>query len=137
MYDLQPESKHITLFKLQLRISNRIRVSCSEVDEPRACYTELSKSGREKQIWCINAHIHIPYHAEAEAPKLWPPDVKSRLFGKDPDAGKDWGQEEKGETEDEMVGWITDSMDMSLKKLWERVKEREAWCATGHGVAKN
>ena len=110
MYDLQPESKHITLFKLQLRISNRIRVSCSEVDEPRACYTELSKSGREKQIWCINAHIHIPYHAEAEAPKLWPPDVKSRLFGKDPDAGKDWGQEEKGETEDEMVGmhhWLS------------------------------
>ena len=43
--------------------------------------------------------------AEAEAPILWPPDEKSRLFGKDPDAGKDWGQEEKGVTEDEMVGW--------------------------------
>ena len=36
---------------------------------------------------------------------LWPPDVKSRLTGKDSDAGKDWGQEEKGVTEDEMVGW--------------------------------
>ena len=44
--------------------------------------------------------------AEAEAPTLWPPDVKSRLIGKDPDAGKDWGQEEKGTTEDEMVGWL-------------------------------
>ena len=43
--------------------------------------------------------------AEAEAPKLWPPDVKSRLIGKDPDAGKDWGQEEKGLTEVEMIGW--------------------------------
>ena len=43
--------------------------------------------------------------AEAESPFLWPPDVKSRLIGKDPDAGKDWGQEEKGATEDEMVGW--------------------------------
>ena len=42
--------------------------------------------------------------AEAEAPILWPPDVKSRLTGKDPDAGKDWGQEEKGLTEDEMIG---------------------------------
>ena len=48
---------------------------------------------------------------EAEAPILWPPDVKSRLtrkdpdIGKDPDAGRDWGQEEKGTTEDEMVGW--------------------------------
>ena len=43
--------------------------------------------------------------AEAEAPVLWPPDVKNWLIGKDPDAGKDWGQEEKGMTEDEMVGW--------------------------------
>ena len=43
--------------------------------------------------------------AEAETPKLWPPDVKNGLIGKDPDAGKDWRQEEKGMTEDEMVGW--------------------------------
>ena len=43
--------------------------------------------------------------AEAEAPILWPPDAKSRLIRKDPDAGKGWGQEEKGVTEDEMVGW--------------------------------
>ena len=42
---------------------------------------------------------------EAETPILWPPDAKSWLVGKDPDAGKDWGQEEKGTTEDEMVGW--------------------------------
>ena len=43
--------------------------------------------------------------AEAETPILWPPDAKSWLTGKDPDAGKDWGQEEKGTTEDEMAGW--------------------------------
>ena len=42
---------------------------------------------------------------EAEAPILWLPDVKSQLIGKDPDAGKDWGKEEKGVTEDKMVGW--------------------------------
>ena len=42
---------------------------------------------------------------EVEAPILWPPDMKSQLIGKDPDAGKDWGQEEKGVTEDEMVRW--------------------------------
>ena len=41
---------------------------------------------------------------EVEAPILWPPDVKSQLFGKDFDAGKDWGQEEKGLTEDETIG---------------------------------
>ena len=43
--------------------------------------------------------------AEAETPMLWPPDAKSWLIRKDPDAGKDWGREEKGTTEDEMIGW--------------------------------
>ena len=43
--------------------------------------------------------------AQAETPMLWPPDVKNWLIGKDPDAGKDWRQEEKGITEDEMIGW--------------------------------
>ena len=43
--------------------------------------------------------------AKVEAPILWPPDAKSQLIGKDPDAGKDWGHEEKGMTEDEMFGW--------------------------------
>ena len=42
---------------------------------------------------------------EVEAPVLWPPDAKSRLFGKEPDAGKNWGQEEKGMRKDEIVGW--------------------------------
>ena len=43
--------------------------------------------------------------AEAETSILWPPDAKSQLIRKDPDAGRDWGQEEKGTTEDEMAGW--------------------------------
>ena len=44
---------------------------------------------------------------EAEAPILWPSDLKSWLMGKDPDAGKDWGQEEKEVTKDEIIGWLT------------------------------
>ena len=53
----------------------------------------------------ILKEISPEYSLEAEAPILWPPDVKSQLIGKDLDAGKDQGQEEKGTTEDEMVGW--------------------------------
>ena len=73
--------------------------------------------------------------AEAEAPILWPPDVKSQLIRKDPDVRKDWRQE-KGTTEDEMVGGITDSTDMSLSKLWELVKDRKAWHAAINGISQ-
>ena len=64
--------------------------------------------------------------AKAETPILWPPHAKSWLTGKDCDAGRDWGQEEKGTTEDEMARWHTDLMDMSLSELQELVLDREA-----------
>ena len=73
---------------------------------------------------------------EAEAPILWPPDVKSQLIGKDSDAGKDWRQKEKGAAEDETVS-LTNSADNNMSKLWEVVKDRQAWSAAMHGVAES
>ena len=62
-----------------------------------------------KEIQPVNPKRNQPWiftgRSEAEAPILWPPGLKSQLIGKDPVAGKDWGQEEKGTTEDEMVEW--------------------------------
>ena len=74
--------------------------------------------------------------AEAVTPILWPHDAKNWLTGKDPDSGKGWRQE-KGMTEDEMVGWHHWLNDMNLSKLWEILKDREAWRAAIHGIAKS
>ena len=84
-------------------------------------------------------NIHWTDNAEAETPILWPPDANDWLIWKDPDAGKDWRQDEKGMTDDDWLDGITDSRDreMNLRKLWEMVKDREAWPATIHGVTKS
>ena len=76
-------------------------------------------------------------NAKAETPVLWPPHVKSWLTGKDSDAGRDWGQEEKWMTEDEMAGWHHWLDGHEFEKLWELVMDREAWCTAIHGLEKS
>ena len=74
-------------------------ISCTDHVADHTLFTLVHSKG--DQSWVFIGRTDF----EAETPILWPPDAKSWLIGKDPDAGKDWEQEEKGTTEDEMVGW--------------------------------
>ena len=103
------------------------------LESPLDCKEIQPVHPKGNQSWVFIGRIDV----EAETPILWPPDVKSWLIGKDPDAGKDWGPEEKGMTEDEMVGW-------HHRLNWHGFgwtpgvgDDREAWSAVVHGVPKS
>ena len=86
---------------------------------------------KENQPWIFIGRT------DAEAPILWPPDAKSWLIGKDPDAGKDWRQEEKGMTEDEMVGWHHWLNGRECEQTPGNGEGQGSWHAAAHGVAKS
>ena len=98
----------------------------------------LESSLDNKEIKPVNPKGNQPWifigRTEVEAAILWPPDVKSWLIRKDPDAQKHWRQEEKGTT---WLNGITDSMNMSLSELWELVTNREAWPAAVRGISNS
>ena len=107
----------------------RIAVLGRTLENPLDSKEIKSVHPKENQLWIFIGRTG----AKAEALILWPLDVKSRLTGKAPDAGKDWRQEEMAIE----VGWHHWLDDTSLSKLWEMVKDREAWCAAVHGVEKS
>ena len=84
------------------------------------------------QIWIFIERTDT----EAENLILWPPDVKSWLIWKDPDAGKDWRREEKGTTEDEMVVWNHQLDGHAFEQTLGDIEDREVRNAAVHGVAK-
>ena len=100
-------SSHVQMWELDHKESWVLKNWCFQtvmlektLESPLDCKEIQPVRPKEIQAWIFTGRTD----AEAEAPVLWPPDVKSRLIGKDPDAGKDWRQE-KGTTEDVMVWW--------------------------------
>ena len=101
-------SGHVWMWELECEKSGALKNWCfctvvleNALESPLDCKEIQPVHPKGDQSWVFIARTD----AEAETPIPWPPDVKSWLIGKDSDAGRDWGQEEKGTTEDEMAGW--------------------------------
>ena len=103
------------------------------VESPLDCKEIQSVHPKGDQSWIFIGRTD----AETETPVLLPSHAKSWLIGKDPDAGRGWGQEEKGWQRMRWLDGITDSMDMSMSELRELVTDRETWRAVIHGVVKS
>ena len=102
------------------------------LESPLDCKKIQPVHPKGHQSWVFIGRTDV----EAETPILWPPDAKSWLIWKDPDAGEDWGQEERGRQWMRWMDGITDSMDMGLGRLRQLVMDSEDWHAVVHGVAK-
>ena len=101
-------SGHVWMWELDYKEGWALKNECiwtvvleETLESPLDCKEIQPVHPKGDQSWIFIGRPDV----EAETPILWPPDAKSWLIGKDPDAEKDWGQEEKGMTEDEMVGW--------------------------------